>query len=93
MRQASWSKIVPPHMSDGFSAGGSNESPDTGCVGAVRSPVAAPCGASRSFTGTMGRPLRRSSTKSSPCLVGCTSAGMVSLPTRRSMRLGCEGTS
>ena len=44
IRHTSWSKIVPPHMSAPVSfASGRNVSSENGCVGAVRSPGAAPC--------------------------------------------------
>ena len=57
------------------------------------SPGEAPPGTGFSSTGTMGVPVRRSSTNSSPCLVGCTSAGTTRPPMVRSTRLGCDGTS
>ena len=85
--------LSPAATSAGVSAGGSKDRSDTGCVSEVWSPAAGPCGAGRSWTLVTGLPSRRSSTNSSPCLVGCTSAGTVSPRTRRSTRLGCAGTS
>ncbi len=93
MRQYSWSKGVPPHMRLSVRRSGSKDSPERGCVGAERSGGVAVGGARCSVTGTTGWPVRRSSTNSSPCLVGCTSAGMVAPPTRKSTSVGCDGTS
>ncbi len=46
-----------------------------GWVGESVSPGAAPCGTGRSTTGMTGLPVSRSSVKSRPCLVGCSTAG------------------
>src|SRR3981081_984132 len=80
IRHRSWSKIVPPHMSAPVSfASGRNVSSENGCVGAVRSPGAAPCGTGRSGAGTISSPFLRSSTNRLPTLVGWMIAGMTHL--------------
>ena len=71
-------KASSGRMRLGASGGGAT---GNGWVGESTSPGAPPCGTGRSSTGMTGAPVSRSSVKSSPCLVGCSTAGRrLSLP-------------
>ena len=93
MRHIIWSMGEIPHICAPVTTGGAKETVETGCVGAGFSPGTAFCDTGTSVTGRTGLPVRRSSTKISPCLVGCTSAGTARPSTVRSIRLGWAGTS
>ncbi len=74
MRQASWSNIVAPHMSRSRKGAGRRRSRISAASARPGREERRRPGADFSTTGITGSPVRRSSTKISPCFVGCTSA-------------------
>jgi hypothetical protein len=64
-----------------------------GCVGEATSPGTVLRGTGRSSTGKIGSPVSRSSTKSCPVFVACSTAGTSRPSTRTSTSAGGEALS